>query len=409
MAMLGLILGVVTWAAGSAGHFNDFHREAWPAYQALFQGHFVLFVQRGPAYVGSLLLRAPFALIPSIWGGGWRAVYVATAIPCLVALPILLGWVLFDRRGADPAPNIAGVMLVGTLTPPLFMAIFGGHPEDVLGAVLCVASLLAALRNRRTWCTVFLAAAIINKSWAIAALPVVLLALPTARIRTGLITAAVAGVVLGGLLEIQQSASSAAVANLAGTGSGSIFNPGQLLWWFGRSSWLAAHARILIVILPFLFAGLWWLRRGRAAEMRTPEQLLLLLVLVLLLRAALDPWDNLYYSFPFLLSLLVYEAHTRRWPVLSMIYSVLLVFIAPVRGLATLALLVPVHFLAHPSAELQAAAYAMVTVPTIIWLASRLYFGRAPATGTSSRPNRGHRAAAFRWGSKQSLGSPQRL
>jgi hypothetical protein len=272
-----------------------------------------------------------------------------------------------------------------------------------------VASLLAALRNRPTWCTVFLAAAIINKSWALAALPVVLLALPAHRVRAGLTIVAVAGVVLGGLLEIQQSASGAAVANLAGTGTGTIFNPAQLLWWFGRSSWLAAHARILIVILPFPFAGLWWLRRSRAIETRTQEQLLLLLVLVLLLRAALDPWDNLYYHFPFLLALLVYEAQTRRWPVLSMIYSVLLVFIAPVRGLATLALLIPVHFLAHPSAELQAAAYTLVMVPTIIWLASRLYFGRAPAAGTSSRPNRGGRAAAIRWGSKQSLGSAQRL
>jgi len=67
----------------------------------------------------------------------------------------------------------------------------------------------------------------------------------------------------------------------------------------------------------------------------------------------------------------------------------------------------PVHFLAHPSAELQAAAYTLVMVPTIIWLASRLYFGRAPAAGTSSRPNRGGRAAAIRWG-PSSLWAPPR-
>ncbi len=409
MIMLGLILAVVTWAAGPSGQFNDFHREAWPAYQALFHGHVVLFVQRGPAYIGSLVLRAPFALVASLWGGGWRAVFVATALPCLAALPILLSWILYERRRADPTPSAVWTMLVGTLTPALFMAIFGGHPEDVLGAVLCVASVLTALQNRRTWCTVLLTLAIINKPWALAALPVVLIALPAHRVRTGLTIVVLAGAVLGGLLAIQQSVTGASAASLTGTGVGTIFNPGQLLWWFGRSSWLVVHARILIVLLPFLIAGLWWRRQRSAVEKPAPERILLLLVLVLLLRAALDPWDNLYYNFPFLLALLAYEAHVRRLPVLSIIYSVLLVFIAPVRGVAALGLIVPARFLTHPSAGLQAAAYALVMVPTLIWLVSRLYVGQAPATGPSGRSRGSDGAAAISWRSKRSEGSPQRL
>src|SRR5579875_893691 len=198
LAMLVLILVGATWVAGPSTHFNDFRREAWPAYQALIDGHFVLFVQRGPAYIGSLLLRAPFALIPSIWGGGWRAAYVASALPCLVGLPVLLSWMLFQRRLAQTPPSTGAVMLIGLFTPPLFMAIFGGHPEDVLSAVLCVSALLAAKRGRAVWCTGLLALAVINKSWALAALPVVLMALPAHRVRTGLAVIAVAGAVLGG-------------------------------------------------------------------------------------------------------------------------------------------------------------------------------------------------------------------
>ncbi len=56
------------------------------------------FVRQGPTYVGSLILRAPFAMVPVIWGGGKRAVYFASALPCMFALAALL----HVARGAPP-------------------------------------------------------------------------------------------------------------------------------------------------------------------------------------------------------------------------------------------------------------------------------------------------------------------
>jgi hypothetical protein len=409
VAVLTVILVALTGGGGGLHHFNDFHTEAWPAYQALLKGHLILFVQRAPAYVGSLILRAPFAFIPSIWGGGWRAVYVATAFPCLVAAPVLLSWLLYQRRNATPTPSTVGVMLVGTFNPPLLIAIFGGHPEDALGAVLCVAAVIAAVRNRPGWCTAFLTIAIINKSWALVAFPVAVAVLPTHRLRTAALVTLLVGAVLGPAIEIQHSASGAGLGAVAGTGIGTIFNPASLVWWFGRGSWLASHARFFIVGGAFVLGAIWWMRWGRPGP-KGPrvEQALLLLALVLLLRAALDPWDNVYYHLPFLLALLAYEAHTRRWPIASTVYAILVIFIAPDQGLGTLGLIIPVHALIHPNGDLQAAAYAVVMVPTLLWLAGAVFLRGDPAKSLWTPARRGRAGSESAWPADSSRSTPER-
>ena len=67
--VFGIVLAVAVLAYASATgstliRLNDFYREAWPAYQALRHGHLGGFVREGPPYVGSLVLRAPLAMIP---------------------------------------------------------------------------------------------------------------------------------------------------------------------------------------------------------------------------------------------------------------------------------------------------------------------------------------------------------
>jgi hypothetical protein len=368
------ILVALTGGKSGPHRFNDFYTEAWPAYQALLHGHVIAFIQRGPAYTGSLILRAPFALIPRIWGGGWRAVYVASALPCLMAVPAFLSWLLYQRRDATPLPHTIGVMLVGTFNPPLLVAIFGGHPEDALGVVLCLAAVIAAVRDRPGWCATFLSLAIVNKSWALVAFPVALAVLPSRRFRTGAIVTAVAAAVLVPIAAVQQASSGADVGSVTGTGVGALINPSQLFWWAGRGSWLTAHARFFLVGGAFVLVAAWWMRARQAGAPRNrTAQALLILSLVLLLRAALDPWDNVYYHLPFLLALLAYEVHVRRWPVASTVFAVLVMFIAPVQGVGTLGLFIPVQALTHPSGNLQAAAYALVVVPTVLWLAFMLF------------------------------------
>lgn len=370
-AAIVAVLADAAAATGGLAGFNDFYREAWPSYRAIRHADVLSFLDLGPAYVGSLILRLPFALIPGIWGGGSHAVYFATALPCLLSAPILGGWLLRDAQARQRFPSPLGIALLCALNPVMIMATFGGHPEEVLGATLCVAGVIAATRARSGWCAVFLSLAIINKTWALAAVPVAVAALPGHRLRTLLITAAASGGVLIPITAIRASQSVGTTAAIAGTGIGSIFNPPQLLWWFGRGSWIAPHARLLIVALAFALGGLWWLRMRHETTAPPMERSLLLLALVLLLRAALDPWNNPYYHLPFLFALFAYEVYARRWPVLTLLYSVLLVVVAPVNGVA------------HPTGDVQAAIYAAIVLPMIAWLAIRA-FGLSGSRGTES-------------------------
>src|ERR1035441_8945057 len=48
--------------------WNDYEIEAKPAFDALTHGHVLDFLRLAPAYGGSLIERAPFALLPGLWG-----------------------------------------------------------------------------------------------------------------------------------------------------------------------------------------------------------------------------------------------------------------------------------------------------------------------------------------------------
>ena len=103
------------------------------------------FLRLAPAYGGSLVERAPFALVPSLWGGGELAVYrIGRA-----ALPARRGRARRVARRAHArrrAPHSrprgrAGVCVANPLT---LRALELGHPEELLGACLCVAAVLLA-------------------------------------------------------------------------------------------------------------------------------------------------------------------------------------------------------------------------------------------------------------------------
>jgi hypothetical protein len=114
-----------------------------------------------------------------------------------------------------------------------------------------------------------------------------------------------------------------------------IFSPWQVWWFLGphlhrilpatpwatrlEPHWLSvvAHPLIVAVALPLTLLCVWLRRRGIT---RPKEEALLLLVLLFLLRCALDPWDNWYYPLPFLLALLTWEVvRGPRAPVFSLL------------------------------------------------------------------------------------------
>ena len=85
----------------------------------------------------SLLVRAPF--VAPVFHGTVDAVYFAGALPCLLAT-LVLGLAL-ARMAADrgQGPAVQGLVAgLAVLNPLTFQALHWGHPEELLGAALCV-------------------------------------------------------------------------------------------------------------------------------------------------------------------------------------------------------------------------------------------------------------------------------
>jgi hypothetical protein len=171
---------VVGWLGLSGFAWSDYEIEAKPAFDALTHGHVLEFLRLAPAYGGSLVERAPFALLPGLWGGGQLAVYRMVAVPCLLAGAAFAVWLCAQMRGAGrPALWRAAAVGVCVANPMTLQALELGHPEELLGACTCAAAVLVAARGRALWAGVLLGLAIANKEWALLAAGPVLLALPS--------------------------------------------------------------------------------------------------------------------------------------------------------------------------------------------------------------------------------------
>jgi Glycosyltransferase family 87 len=381
--------------------WNDYETEARPSFEALAHGHVLDFLRLAPAYGGSLVERAPFALLPDLWGGGQLAVYRMVAFPCLLAAAALAVWLVAQMRASGNRSTLARAVALGicVANPLTLQALELGHPEELLGGVLCVAAVLLAARERPLWASLALGLAIANKEWALLAVGPVLLALPSQRALCMLSAGSVAAIVLAPLALV---GAGGFVASARGTAAppSTIFQPWQAFWFVGHHgpvvrgllgaikpgyrtapAWVGTVSHPLIVAVAAPLTALAWRRRGSQADA------LLLLALLLLLRCLLDTWDTGYYMLPFVLALLTWECHGEghRLPVLALSSTVLA--------------WVSFQWLpAHVSADAQAAFFLAWTVPLCAGLALRLY---APGL-----------LAGSRWPAQEitvsSLGSPVR-
>jgi hypothetical protein len=382
VAIAATLIGLASMAwLGLVGFaWTDYDFEVAPAYKALAAGHLVRFLQLAPAYGGSLILRAPFALIPGLWGGGETAVYRIVALPCLLAAGGFGVW-LVARMRAIGVGRLARAAALGlcVANPVTLWALEIGHPEELLGAVLCVGALLAARARRPVWAGVMLGIAVANKEWALVAVAPVLVALPAQRWRALLVSAVVAAAVLAPLALVGSTAVHAQNGGVAGTGV--VFHPWQVWWFFGSSghllrgpnglltlgyryppSWLGSipHALIVAIAAPLSLLWLWRRRGGQAMA----DDALLLLAFVLLLRCVLDPWNAEYYALPMLFALLAWETLVRRSvPVLTLASSGLLWLIF--EKLPTIV-----------SPDAQSVAYLAWALPLATGMALRLYVGQ---------------------------------
>jgi hypothetical protein len=315
------------WAASA----NDYSQEAAGPLDALLHGNLGTFFSTAPSYGASLLLRAPFALPGSLLGANALLIYRLAALPCLVAVAGLGVWLARALRRAGGGPASAALALALCAANPITYRVMAlGHPEELLGAALCAAAVLVAIRGRTLWAGLLLGLAIANKQWALLAIGPVFVALPAGRWRA----LALAAVVGGGLelpLLLSSPTVSAGTSRIVVSDTGALFYPQQVFWFFGPHihwtasmggalspalrnppSWLAGRAHPLIVWmgLPATLLALW--RRTRR------EHALLLLAMLMLLRCWLDPWDVVYYPLPFIVALGTWEATVaRRAPLLA--------------------------------------------------------------------------------------------
>jgi len=390
-AMAAAGCAALAWLGLYGFAWTDYDTEARPAFEALAHGHPLAFLQLAPAYGGSLVERAPFALIPGLWGGGELAVYRLVALPCLLASAILGVYLLTRMRRAGSSTLARAVTLGLCVANPITLyALELGHPEELLGACLCVGAVLAGARGRGLWAGLLLGLAIANKEWALIALGPVLLALEPRRRGACLgVAVAVSGAILGTLALGSSGGFAGGTRAVASTAS-TIFQPWQLWWFVGHHGalvhgaygtpkpgyrigpeWTGLVSHPLIIAVGAALAVSLWLRRARHAALAERDALLAL-ALVMLLRCLLDTWDTVYYALPFVLALLAFESRSSRLPLLAL-SSTALVWLS-FQWLPQ-----------HASADVQAAAFLGWSLPLLVVVAAMLY---APSRLTDTRRSR---------------------
>jgi hypothetical protein len=392
----------IAWLGLYGFGWNDYEVEVEPAYQALLAGHVASFLRLAPAFGGSLIERAPFALLPGLWGGGQLAVYRLGALPCLLAAAALGVWLVARMRAQGRSRFARAVALAVCVANPItLVALEFGHPEELLGGCMCVAAVLLAARSSSVGqgslaAGALLGLAVANKEWALVAAGPVLLAVPPGRARARAAAGACAAcaLVLAPLLLVRSGSFTSNTAAAAVPSGSIIFKPWQIWWFLGQHrallpgpsgalahgyragpAWTSVVSHPLILLVAAAIAvALWSRTRGRALG---EPQALLALALLLLLRCLLDTWDEAYYPLPFLLGLLAWDAtrDTPHPPLLALAGSALVWF-----SFTWLEL--------HATPDVQATVFLAWSLPFAAWLGMRLRADTAPARAHASGDDR---------------------
>jgi hypothetical protein len=387
-----LVAGVLVLrsALGVADGLDYFTDAALPI-DALARGDLRAFAAN-PALMGdfSLFVRAPFVWL--VFDQGLSVVYLAGALPCLGALVALA--LYLRRRVLARGLPVAAALLVGLLTvlnPGTFRSLHWGHPEEILGAALCVGAILAATRGRSLLACVLLGLAVATKQWAVIAVVPTLLAATRHRMRLTLLAGALAVAVALPALVLQPQAVIA--THHAIVQAQPVAGPANVWWPFSTPrtaaertagapgfdakipTWMGTLSHPLIVLLGLPLGLVFWRRRERLG----PHDALALFALLMLLRCLLDPWNNDYYHAPFLLSLLAWEALGRDgWPRLTLFAGAALALTFPASADSMSAL--------SADALRICATYLAWALPLAAWLAMALFApGRLARWGRALR------------------------
>jgi len=371
----------VTWLAPYGG---DYAFDAAPAVDAVLRGDLDRFLS-AQHLMGTfaVLVRVPWVALASAFDGGELLAYRVGALPCVVAAG-LLGFYVRSLMARHHASGLAqvGVIVLCVLNPLTLSALRFGHPEEMLGAALCVGAVIAARERHAGGAGLLLGLALATKQWALLAVLPVLLAAPDRRLRIALISGSIAMALTLPLAIADRGAfvetHTRMVVTSTNLGPYSVwwplethrertFSDGAQLVSVTRSSlpdWMSPIPHLLIVLAAVPLAFLYWRRRGWLRA----DDALGLLALLFLLRCVLDPVNNTYYHVPFVIALAAYEAlRHRRAPIVATLASIL--------AWQTTGDMFAVHQTAAAN-----AIYLAWTLPLVAYLALELYLPQTIAT-----------------------------
>ncbi|HEX6459773.1 MAG TPA: hypothetical protein VF032_12705 [Thermoleophilaceae bacterium] len=310
----------------------DYARDAGPSLHPLVNGDFTAAFAHQPAMGWfAIVFRTPFAFFAR--HGSSLLEYELGSIPCLLLMAALGVWLATNMRRRNATLLATWLVLaLAVLGPMNWHAIADGHPEEILGAALCVIAVVAAASGRSPLAAgLLLGLALGTKQWAILAAGPALLAAPRGRAQIAVTAIALAGAItfMPVLIGSHQALSPASSVSHANT----FIEPASLWWPLGHvhhvqaPGWtvevhslprrVANLTHPLIVALGVLLP-LALIRRAPASR----ETALTLLALLFLLRCVLDPMTVGYYHVPLLVALVALEAlHRRGLPLLTLISS----------------------------------------------------------------------------------------
>ncbi len=378
---LGALWGA--WLGFRIQTMGDYPVDYAPAMNALLGGHVAAFFAHLPTNGagGSILLRAPAAFVGKLLIGSQLAMFRFGALGCLLATGLLGLWLAreLEARGGGRSAQVATVGMC-LFAPAILDAIRFGHPEEPLGAALCVGAVLAAGADRSNLAGILLGCAVINKPWGVLAIAPVLLAAPEHR-RVGI--GARAGAIAGAWTVAVYLAAPARAAKIVIGASTSVVAHPVDLWWplahlqhvpgvtaaYFPPRLVSGHARALAVLLVIPLSLPLARRRVRSIA-----GCLALLALLFLVRCLLDPSNHVYYQVPVVIALTAWEVRARGRPMLALVATAgfWLVF-HTVSGIGSL--------------DIQYLSYLAVALP-LLGVLVRPAFGRDGGDLVAERPRR---------------------
>jgi Glycosyltransferase family 87 len=320
---------------------------AGPPIDALASGHLTRFFDTQP-FMGpfTLLLRAPVVAVARLAGGGELSQYRLGALICLLLAAALSGLLLAGMPPRRWQWLLRALLLVLILAGPLTLkTLWWGHPEEVVGGLLCACAVLFASRGKPLLAGVLLGLAIATKQWALLAiLPVLVVCERDRRMRLLAVAAGAAALLIVPMLigdpSLFLSQNLSAGLALSGAKTAGV-TPTNIWFAYGRElgmmvgagsgagygipASLSAITHPLALAVGLALPLLFWRRFPRP----TAADALMLLALVFLMRCLLDPLTVSYHHAPFFVAIAASEGLRRRGlPVVTVVSAAALWAIA---------------------------------------------------------------------------------